>query len=87
VLLERLSVRLYFLADRLTIGGQPIVRVFSVRDIFIGGQPPGHRRRAYVAPNQPQSAKFLKHTLYSNVFGTEEGTSIDGVKDIALKHQ
>jgi hypothetical protein len=35
VLLERLNVRLYFLADRLTIGGQDIVRVFSVGDIFV----------------------------------------------------
>jgi hypothetical protein len=35
VLLERSNVHLYVLADRLTIGGQHIVRVFSVGDSFV----------------------------------------------------
>lgn len=35
VLLERDDVRLYFLADRLTIGGQHVVHVFSLGDVII----------------------------------------------------
>jgi hypothetical protein len=35
VLLERDNVHLYFLADRLAVEGQQIVRVFSVGDIFV----------------------------------------------------
>ena len=35
VLLERSNIHLYVLADRLAIGGQHIVRVFSVGDVFV----------------------------------------------------